>query len=213
MASPSDDNPLEETLRLAAAGDADAWRAIIDLYSGRVYGLIRAQCGNSDLAEEITQSTFCTIVAKLPAYTESGKFEPWLFRIAMNRLRDEMRRRKRHAISVDDEALRGMRAAGSTSAPGGLAAASRGESAGSADPFAADQIDPGDIDTLRHAMTQLPDADQRIIHLRHNAELSFKQIADVLGQPVGTVLARHHRALKKLKDLFTEARKSDNDPD
>jgi RNA polymerase sigma-70 factor (ECF subfamily) len=93
---------------MAAAGDECAWRVLINAYSARVFGLIRVQCNNADLAEEITQSTFCTVVAKIGFYTELGKFEQWLFRIAMNRLRDEMRRRKRQAKPVEDETLTGL---------------------------------------------------------------------------------------------------------
>ena len=185
MSEASDKLALQETLGRAAAGDDSAWREIVDAYSHRVFGLIRAQCGNVDLAEEITQSTFCTVVAKLDSYTELGKFEPWLFRIAMNRLRDEMRRRKRQARPVEDDVLGGL-AGADESVP-------RPEDA-----------DEGSVEiaSLREAMQQLSEADRRIIDLRHFAELSFKQIADVLGQPLGTVLARHHRALKKLRGLM-----------
>ena len=80
---------LEETLQRAAAGDEIAWREIVETWSPRVFGLIRAQCGNVDLAEEITQSTFCTVVERIGRYSEVGRFESWLFRIAMNRLRDD----------------------------------------------------------------------------------------------------------------------------
>lgn len=175
---------LEAILRAAADGDQSAWRRLVDAYSGRVFGLIRAQCGNPDLAEEIAQSTFCTVAQKLATYTETGRFESWLFHIAMNRLRDEMRRRKRHAVSVESETLVGL--------------------VGGAEP----EDDPGDREDdaarLRTAMAQLSDADQRIVHLRHVAGLSFKQIAELLDEPLGTVLARQHRALKKLKGLLSE---------
>ena len=176
---------LEATLRRAAAGDEAAWRGLIQAYSGRVFGLIRAQCNSSDLAEEITQSTFCTIAVKIAGYTELGKFEQWLFRIAMNRLRDEMRRRKRQARTVEDQTLAGL--------------ASPAEER-SANP--AGMVDPAELEALRRAVAQLSDADQQIIHLRHYGELSFKQIAEILNQPLGTVLARQHRALKKLAELL-----------
>jgi RNA polymerase sigma-70 factor (ECF subfamily) len=176
-------NNIEQMLQLASRGDEDAWRAIVETYSARVYGLVKAQCGNSDLAEEITQSAFCTIVAKLPAYTEVGKFESWLFRIAMNRLRDEMRRRKRQAIPIEEQSLIGL-AGGHEPEPPSVAA------------------DDPEIVQLRAAMLRLSEPDQRIIYLRHYGELSFKQIADVLGEPLGTVLARQHRALKKLAELM-----------
>ncbi|MCH7571862.1 MAG: RNA polymerase sigma factor [Planctomycetes bacterium] len=183
MPSNPEKETLEQTLHLAAGGDEDAWRTIVESYSGRVFGLIRSQCGNADLAEEITQSVFCTMAEKIVGYTESGRFESWLFRIAINRLRDEMRRRKRHARPVEEEKLIGMAGAIEVEPDG-------------------DDARRQDTGALREAMAQLPEADQRIVYLRHYGELSFRQIADILDQPLGTVLARQHRALKKLRDLL-----------
>ena len=184
MPDPPDKQSLQELLQRAASGDESAWRVIIETYTPRVYGLIRAQSGSADLAEEITQSTFCTMVAKIEGYTELGRFESWLFRIAMNRLRDEMRRRKRQARPVEEEVLQGLAGSARSSPP------------------ESQLEDQATGQSLRRAVEQLSEADRRIIHLRHSAELSFKQIADILGQPLGTVLARHHRALKKLRDLI-----------
>ena len=190
---------VEAMLRRAAAGDETAWRAMVETYAPRVFGLIRAHCASSELAEEITQSTFCTIVAKLEGYTELGRFEPWLFRIAMNRLRDEMRRRRRQATPTEHEALIGL-----------AGAEPRGGGPGDGGEPASMEVDPGEAGTaLRDALQRLSDADQRIIHFRHQAGLSFKQIAEVLDQPLGTVLARHHRALRKLRDLLGPTGPSD----
>lgn len=169
-------------LARAARGDAAAWRAVVDEYSGRVYGLLRSQGANPDLAEEITQSVFCTLAAKLAEYVEGGRFESWLFRIAMNRLRDEARRRRRHATSVGEpEVLEGL--AGEAPAP---------RAAPDADEVAA----------LRGALAQLGAADREVIDLRHVGGMSFKQIAEHLGEPLGTLLARHHRALTKLRAIL-----------
>ena len=178
---------FEDTLHRAGQGDEQAWRIVVEAYSRRVFGLIRAQCGNADLAEEITQSTFCTIATKIDGYAEQGKFESWLFRIAMNRLRDEMRRRKRQATPVDEESLMGLGGATSANDPAAM-------------------TDPVESEALARAIDHLSEADRRIIHLRHLAELSFKQIADLLDQPLGTVLARQHRALKKLRSLMAPTR-------
>lgn len=186
---------IERLLGRAAAGDADAWRRIVDAYGRRVFGLLRAQCGNSDLAEEITQSTFCTMAEKLAGYTESGRFEQWLFRIAMNRLRDEMRRRKRHAVSVADDTLTGL-AGAAPAAPAAFA--------------------PEDVEALSRAIARLNEADREVVHLRHFAGLSFKQIAEMLDQPLGTVLARQHRALRKIRELMEreiEPEADDSEPD
>ncbi len=181
MAQSPQDKTFQATLQRAAGGDELAWRQIVEAYMPRVYGLIRAQCGSTDLAEEITQSTFCTMATKIGQYTELGRFEPWLFRIAMNRLRDEMRRRKRQANPVAAETLVGL--------------------AGPAEQ-SHDGPDPDEVQALRAAMGRLSDSDQRVLHLRHYAGLSFARIAEVLGEPLGTVLARQHRALKKLRQLM-----------
>ncbi len=171
---------LEETLQRAAAGDEAAWRDIVEAYTPRVFGLIRAQCGNVDLAEEITQSTFCTVVERIGRYAEVGRFESWLFRIAMNRLRDEMRRRRRQANPVESETLVGLAGAGDD----------QPEVAGAG---------PQDLVALQGALARLSESDRQVIHLRHFTGLSFAGIAGILGEPLGTVLARQHRALKKLR--------------
>jgi RNA polymerase sigma-70 factor (ECF subfamily) len=178
MAQPHSE-PLDLTLARAAAGDETAWRRIVEEYAPRVYGLIRAQCGRDDLAEEITQSTLCTVVARIGRYTELGRFESWLFRIAMNRLRDEMRRRKRQASLPGSETFAAM------------AGPEPGSGAGAEE-----------LSRLRAAIARLSEADRTVIHLRHHAGLSFARIAEVLGEPLGTVLARQHRALRKLRELM-----------
>ncbi len=98
---------VEAALPAAAAGDGDAWRMLVQAYTPRVFGLMNGQCRDRDLAEELTQSAFVKVVRKLADFCEGGeratlaRFEPWLFRIAMNGLRDEMRRRKRQARPID----------------------------------------------------------------------------------------------------------------
>jgi len=57
---------------------------------------------------------------------------------------------------------------------------------------------------LHDAIAQLPDADREVLYMRYTAELSFAQIAETLDQPLGTVLARSHRALKKLRAILEE---------
>lgn len=181
---PSEPTEGELTALIRAAGDGDerAWARLIDLYARRVFALARSRRLSAEMAEEITQSVFATIATKLTAgdYTEQGRFEAWLFRVAMNRVRDELRRQKRQAAPMDASAF-ALDAAPET--PAGRAGAE-------------------DLDRLRAAMDRLSDADREIVELRHHAQLSFKQIADLLGEPMGTLLARHHRALKKLRDII-----------
>ena len=191
MTTPLDRERLERVLEAAAGGDEIAWTRLVTDFSPRVYRVVLAQCHNPELAEEVTQSTFCTVVTKLSTYTELGKFESWLFRIAINRMRDEMRRRTRQATPVADETLREV-APAREGAEGHL----------EGDEFSQD---------LQAAVRSLPEAEQQVLHLRHVAEMSFKTIAEVLDQPLGTVLARHFRAIKRLRTRLDEAPPSEGD--
>ncbi len=169
-----------EILARAAKGDAAAWRVVVEYWSPRIYAYLRSNTRNQELAEEITQSVFCTIARKLADYVEQGHFQAWIFRIAINRLRDEMRRRKLHAKPMDSDILTDV-------AP---------------QKAVAEKANAEEIQALHEAMDQLPDSDRAIIDLRHQGGMSFQQIAVMLSEPLGTLLARHHRAIRKLRDLM-----------
>jgi RNA polymerase sigma-70 factor, ECF subfamily len=182
MTQPADLDPseLELLLSRAAKGDSSAWRSVVGLFAPRIHGLVRAHCLDHNLAEEITQSTLCTVAAKIGAYIESGRFESWVFRIAMNRLRDEMRRRARQARSMPDDAMQAMHAAKT------------------ANPALGEDVRRG----LETALARLSEGDREIIELRHLGGMSFRALSDYYEEPIGTLLARHHRALRKLKGLL-----------
>ena len=59
-----------------------------------------------------------------------------------------------------------------------------------------------ELRALEEALGRLSESDRRIVHLRHFTGLSFARIAEILGEPLGTVLARQHRALKKLRQYL-----------
>ncbi len=174
-----DDSHLAPILLAASRGDEQAWREVLRLYARRVFALAKSHCRNDDVAEEITQSVFATIAGKLGGgeYREQGRFESWLFRVTMNRVRDHVRRARRRRGHVPiDEQIPGPGPSNEPAAP--------------------------NLEALRSALARLPDADREIIELRHHGQLSFKAMADLLDEPMGTLLARHHRALKKLKALL-----------
>ena len=212
MGSTSADRERDRTLALAAEGDAQAWRRLVEQYSPRVFALLVRQCGDRELADELTQVTFVKLLTQLGSeggYKERGRFEPWLFRVAVNALRDEMRRRKRQATPMDfapgsaGSARLGER-------DGRFDAAAKGRSAGERGGLNAD--DPAEqvstreqVELLRAAVGTLSPDDQQILHLRYTAGLSFAQIAETIEQPLGTVLSRGHRAVAKLKKLMMES--------
>ena len=209
----------------AACGDETAWESLVRLYGRRIYALAKSRLHDPDAAEEITQSVFATLATTLrtpdptesspesaatnrATYTEAGKFEPWLFRIVMNRVRDEGRRRQRRAGTItgmgpaEQDQIAGR--IGNT--PGG-----RGDTRTEAESEAQDARD--ELAAMHEAIQSLDDRDREIIELRHHGSLSFAQIADLLDEPLGTCLARHHRALKKLRDRIVAAQQATPPPD
>jgi len=204
----SQEQQLQDTLALAATGDAMAWRALIDAYSPRVFGLLFKQCRDRDLAEELTQASFVKVVTRLSDYSEQGRFEAWLFRIAMNHLRDEMRRRKRQATPMGG--LLSDSDSGDAPSNGETLNAIHGRiraRGNQAQRYVTGEEDPGqqvsrreELDQLREVVATLKPEDQEILYLRHTAGLTFAQIAESLGKPLGTVLARGHRALAKVRE-------------
>lgn len=183
--SPGTPEVLDELPALLAAagrGDEGAWRRLIALYGRRVYAMVQSRVRNEHVAEEIAQSVFATVASKLSSgsYGERGRFESWLFRITMNRVRDEARRAKLRPRAAAPEFFE-------HSLP---------------DRREADRMDDRVLTGLREAVAELPASDREVVELRHHAGMSFKHIAELLEQPLGTVLARHHRALKKLKEML-----------
>ncbi|MEM7622742.1 MAG: sigma-70 family RNA polymerase sigma factor [Planctomycetota bacterium] len=183
-----------EMVQAAAAGSSEAWKRLVAAYGRRVFAFLRSRCGDPELAEEITQSVFVTISEKLPAadsqqgaYVEQGTFEAWLFRIALNRLRDDARRRKRRAAAHQHIGSTAVDAIGTDTQQ----AEAPAEDAG--------------LTALRVAMSGLSETDRDVIELRHHGQMSFRQISELRNEPVGTLLARHHRALRKLRDALAAA--------
>lgn len=173
------DGALTDLLVRAADGVDAAWVELVERYSRRLFALARSRLGSVDLAEEIVQSVLVTVATTLTAgkYTESGRFESWLFRVAMNRIRDEIRKKRRSTVETNEHLP----------------------------DLAAHHDEPTDeagLSALRAALDELSDADRQVIELRHHGQLSFKEIAAVTCEPMGTLLARHHRALRKLRSII-----------
>ncbi|MEO1534323.1 MAG: sigma-70 family RNA polymerase sigma factor [Planctomycetota bacterium] len=169
----------DEAIQGVIDGRSGAWEELVHLWSRRVYAAAQSRLRDADAAEEVTQAVMVTVYEQISRgrYSHTGQFESWLFRIVMNRVRDVIRvsqRRRTQQLHT-------------SSAP---AHSSNHDLA---------EGDDGEIRAVRLAVAELPEADQEILSLRHHAQLGFASIAEMLEQPLGTVLARHHRALAKLR--------------
>ena len=172
------------------AGADGAWEDFLAVYGRRLYGyFFRATRSHHD-AEDLLGEIMLRLVRKIGEYDDRGRFEPWLFRIASNLVRDRIRRAKARptpmSLENDDDEQTGL-----------------GETiSGTETPVDAGLLAGENRIALDAAMEQLPEKSRQMVLLRHFGDMSFKEIAEIYDCPVGTVLARVHRALKTLRTVL-----------
>ncbi len=178
--------------------DPTAFEELVDLYSSRLYGFLYRLTGCREDADDLVQEVFVRLVQRIDRYVHDGRFEAWLFRIATNLARDRVRRLKRSAPTSSGD----LPQAGQADRDG----ASMWEHLAdvSVPPPDAPMILDEDVDRLQEALAQLPAAEREVIMLRHHTDMTFVQIAEAMGTPLGTALARSHRALAKLREFMEQ---------
>ena len=185
-----DARAITELLARCQAGDRTAWDTLVDAYWQRLYGYALRATSNSELAQDLVQETFLRVVQRLDRYDDQGKFEAWLFRILVNLVRDHGRSISRHPTQSTVIESDGQRLEMTDELAGKMPAPH--------EPVTQSE----DMDRLQAAMRNLPEGDRQILLLRHFADMPFKDIARTMNCPIGTVLARAHRALGKLRILM-----------
>jgi len=152
------------------------------MYAGRCYGYFYRLTGDRDLSDELLSELFIRLVEKIGSY-KGGAFESWLFKIASNIFHDHLRGKQRRRKLLD---------------------AHRSQLELEPDGNEPRFSDEGEVrlDKLQVQLNRL-DADTRdLILLRFYSELSFKEIAELRSEPIGTALSKLHRGLKKLRELM-----------
>jgi RNA polymerase sigma-70 factor (ECF subfamily) len=148
------------------------------MYASRCYGYFYRLTGNNDLSDELLSELFVKLVEKIASY-KGGSFDGWLFKIASNIFHDYLRskQRRKKLLDVQKEQLESQ----------------------FTEPK---QSDNEQIDKLQIQLTRLDTDTRELIMLRFYSELSFKEIALMRSEPIGTTLAKLHRGLKKLRELM-----------
>jgi RNA polymerase sigma-70 factor (ECF subfamily) len=163
-----------------AAGDSEALRDLYTRYGRIVYGLTYRVTRDAQLAEEATQDTFATLWRRAGTYdADRAKVATWLFVIARNRAIELVRSRAR--VPEPRESVEPM-----------------GE-----EPNPADLMQIGDdAERIALAIAELPEGQLEAIQLAYFEGLSHSEIAERLGQPLGTVKSRIRLGLDRLRALL-----------
>jgi RNA polymerase sigma-70 factor (ECF subfamily) len=135
-------------------------------------------CGDIHFAEDMAQEAFLRAWQKLASYQPHAPFRNWVYRIATNAALDVLRKEK-DFINIDDVQLAG---------PG----------AGPEAKLARDELG----DRIKLAILSLPPASRAVLILREYEALSYREIAETLDIPMGTVMSRLNFARNKLRQLL-----------
>lgn len=179
-----------EMLRAVMAGDGTAYRGLVEKYQARVYALVYGMLRNREDARDVTQEAFVKAYRNLDSFRVDASFYTWLYRIALNLAIDFMRKRRRRESGGFDEGI-----------------ATRDDDGAIADMHSEDgpsrQLERKQLFTkLVDALEQLPDDQRQVILLREVEGLQYREIADVMGVPEGTIMSRLFYARKKLQQLL-----------
>jgi RNA polymerase sigma-70 factor (ECF subfamily) len=175
----------EELAAAASRGSEEAFRELVERFERPVFGLVLRIVRRPDVAEEVAQEAFVKAWKALGRFDPARKFSSWLFKIAHNSALDSLRRRGEQTLSLD-------------------APIAEGEAAPEppADPKAEDPLTVATYRAagraLAAAMTELRAEYREILQLRFAEGLSYEEIAEVTGAPLGTVKVHIFRARKEL---------------
>jgi RNA polymerase sigma-70 factor (ECF subfamily) len=175
-------------------GQKEAFGTLLRRYEKELYGYLRRYLGDSDLAEDVFQNTFLQLYLKSDQYQAGRPVRPWLYTIATHQAIDALRRTGRHQalslnqnqVELQDGEIRSLLELLETKGPGPREQAQDEETR----------------QRVRAAVDRLPDFLKQVILLAYYQGLKYREIAEILKIPVGTVKSRLHAALVKLQETW-----------
>src|SRR3954471_11576475 len=178
-----------ELIQRYIIGDETALSFLLNKYQRKIFSFIMMRVKDRALSEDIFQDTFLKVIDSLKSgkYNEEGKFLPWVMMIAHNLCMDHFRRNKRMPTIVDSEGkdiLNVLRFAEESKE----------------DVIIRNQT----IKQVKELIELLPADQKEVLILRHYADLSFKEIAEMTGTNINTALGRMRYALLNLRKMIGE---------
>src|SRR5882672_390868 len=164
----------------AAASDMPSVGQLLDEHAAALRSFLRSRCGDADLTQDLMQEVALRVVQAAGRLDSGRNVRGYLFRTAANVWRDflrrEMVRRRFGEATIEGHS-----------------------------PSADAMVFEADLKVaVRQAIAELPNAQREVVELRHHAGLTFREIAERLGRPLGTVLGQMRAALQKIGTAIHE---------
>lgn len=196
LASVAEITDEELLLEYRATGNQQLFDRLVQRYERELFNYLRRFLGSSVLAEDAFQGTFLQVHLKSHMFDAGRKVRPWLYTVATNQAIDIQRRNKRHRLVSLDRPNRSQNEE--------LGALVDLLQSGEPDPL--DRLEQGEkILWIRQAVATLPDQLQSAVSLVYFRGLKYREAADELAVPVGTVKSRLHSAIKRLGQAWNDS--------
>lgn len=189
----SPDDSDEAVLARFCGGDASAYGDLLKRFQREIYAYLRRYLGQEALAEDVFQNTFIQVYQKARQFEAGRKVRPWLYAIATHQAIDMLRRlNRRSAVSLeqmtssednDGQAWSDMLVSAETDPSSGLELSEQRE-------------------RVTLALETLPEHLRLTVILAYYQGLKYKDIAEIMMIPVGTVKSRLHAAMSKLHEAL-----------
>ncbi len=180
-------------LRYRESGDRDVFARLVQRYEHELYNYLYRYMGNAEMAEDAFQATFLQVHLKCDQFEDGRRVRPWLYAIATNQAIDAQRRNRRHRVASLDQ----------------INGRSDDELGSLLDLLSSDE--PGPVDVvefqesqrwIRDEIAALPDHLRSVIGLVYFQGMKYREAAESLSIPVGTVKSRLHAAVLKLNEAW-----------
>ncbi len=178
---------IANLIEKARQKDQKAFNALLNNYWSDVYRFQLSKTQNEEEAEDITIKTFSKAFDKINLYNERYNFKTWLISISKNIFLDHVRKKRTETISINKTASEAYKIFDES-------------------PSAEDQlIIEQNLAQLLHFIKQLKPHYQEIINLRYFREMSYKEMADTLNEPMSNIKVKLLRAKKLLAEIIKKS--------
>ena len=177
-------------LEMYQQGNREAVSQLLERHARRVRDYVRMLVKDNDVADDLTQEVLIKVVKVLDEgrYTDKGRFQPWLLRIAHNRVLDYFRAQKQ--VKTVSESSAGFDILGSKNF---------------AEPSIEDRlVSEQQAEEVRQLIELLPAEQREVVKMRYYEGLSFKEIAEHTGVSINTALGRMRYALINMRQMIKE---------
>ena len=183
-------NSDEILIKSFQRGDKKSYTLLVNKYKNRIFNFIYRYVNDLDLAQDLTQDTFLKLYTHKNSYKEIAKFSTWLYTIAQNLAKTELRKRnRRQTYSVSDLGTKDREFV--ISSDKNITVDKNSSKS---------EFDSAVLDSLNEISEEF----QIMIILRDFQELSYDLISNIMGIPIGTVKSRINRGRLKLVQLLNE---------